>query len=81
MMKATRAALSRRWCDLSQQQLPTHHARSSRSHWRSTVAGQTTREGRNSPEWCSPPRKVITWRAAGRPEGVGGGVGVWAWVQ
>lgn len=39
-----------------------HHARISRSHWRSTVAGQTMREGRNRPLWCRPARNEMTCR-------------------
>ena len=33
---------------------------SSRSHWRSTVAGETMRVGRKSLEWCSPAKNAAT---------------------
>ena len=59
-----------------------HQARSSRSHWRSTVAGQTMRVGRKRPLWCRPARKAMIWRG-GRGTArvwkgsVGGWVGGW----
>ena len=37
-----------------------YHRRSSRSHWRNTVAGHTMMDGANWPLWCSPAKKAAT---------------------
>ncbi len=42
-----------------------YQQRSSRSHCRSTVAGQTTTDGRNLREWCRPARNAATCAAPG----------------
>lgn len=44
-----------------------YQRRSSRSHWRSTVAGHTMMEGRKRRLWCNPARNTASWTVLPSP--------------
>ena len=60
-LREGRAAVPERWLSCSTMtRKGGYHSRSSRSHCRMTVAGQTMSEGANLREWCRPARNAVT---------------------